>query len=99
MTINGITKDEEEIIFKILSPYFEKYDFYFYGSRCRTDFRPLSDLDILVKGAHPLDLDDLDFIKSAFDESNLPYIVNITDYHSITPEFYKSIEDDIVKFS
>ena len=49
MPIKGLTEKEETIVKEILKPYFSKYDFYFYGSRVKGNFRPLSDLDILMK--------------------------------------------------
>ena len=49
MPIKGVSSKEENIIRKILEQYSEKYEFYFYGSRVKGNFRPLSDLDILVK--------------------------------------------------
>ena len=49
MPIKGLTEKEETIVKDILKPYFSKYDFYFYGSRVRGNFRQLSDLDILME--------------------------------------------------
>lgn len=48
MPIKGITLEEEKIILSILEPYKNKYDFYYYGSRVKGNFRSLSDLDILL---------------------------------------------------
>ncbi len=96
MKIKGVSEAEMGIIEKILSPRFEKYDFYFYGSRCRTDFRPMSDLYILIKGTKEASFDDIESLKEEFDNSNLPYIVNLTDFHTMSDEFYKLIEKDLV---
>ena len=97
MTIKGITPTDEFIIKDILSKFFDKYTFYYYGSRVKGDFTPLSDLDILVKGSQPFNLNDKEELKNAFDISNLPYIVNFTDYYSTSQEFYKLIEKDLVQ--
>jgi len=96
MKIKGVNDVEMDIIEKILSPFFKKYDFYFYGSRAREDFRPMSDLDILIKGAKEAYFDDIENLKEKFDNSNLPYIVNLTDFYTISDEFYKLIEKDLV---
>ena len=48
MPIKGIKPEEEIIIKSILEPYKSKYEFYYYGSRVKGNFRFLSDLDILV---------------------------------------------------
>lgn len=76
--IKGITLKEYNIIKTILEQYKNKYEFYFYGSRVRGNFRPLSDLDILVKSKNNIDLNDIDNIKTFFDESTFPYVVNLS---------------------
>ena len=48
MPIKGLTEKEDKIVKDILKLYLGKYDFYFYGPRVKGNFRPLSDLDILV---------------------------------------------------
>ena len=53
MPIKGVTQEEEQIIKSILAPYKDDYEFYYYGSRVKGNFRPLSDLDILVKKGIP----------------------------------------------
>ena len=93
--IKGITLKEYNIIKTILEQYKNKYEFYFYGSRVRGNFRPLSDLDILVKSKNNIDLNDIDNIKTFFDESTLPYVVNLS--YELDEDFYKLIEKDLVK--
>ncbi len=93
--IKGITSKEYNIIKTILEQYKNKYEFYFYGSRVRGNFRPLSDLDILVKSKNNIDLNDIDNIKTFFDESTLPYVVNLS--YELDEDFYKLIENDLVK--
>lgn len=93
--IKGITLKEYNIIKTILEQYKNKYEFYFYGSRVRGNFRPLSDLDILVKSKNNIDLNDIDNLKNFFDESTLPYVVNLS--YELDEDFYKLIEKDLVK--
>lgn len=97
MPIKGVTEQEEKIIYQILEPYKNKYEFFFYGSRVKGNFRPMSDLDILIKGENAqLDIQDL---KEDFDNSNLSYIVNFADFNSLDEKFYKLIEKDLVKLN
>ena len=93
--IKGITSKEYNIIKTILEQYKNKYEFYFYGSRVRGNFRPLSDLDILVKSKNNIDLNDIDNIKTFFDEGTLAYVVNLS--YELDGDFYKLIENDLVK--
>lgn len=57
------------------------------------NFRPLSDLDILVEGKS-IDLNDIEALKTAFDNSLLPYVVNLS--YELDENFYNLIKDDLV---
>jgi len=89
--LKGTTDSEFSIIKKILSDY--PYDFYAYGSRTKDDYTELSDLDLLVEG--DISLSEINSIKSRFDDSLLPYVVNIT--VNADEHFYNLIKDDLVK--
>ncbi|MFI3240960.1 MAG: nucleotidyltransferase domain-containing protein [Alphaproteobacteria bacterium] len=93
--IYGITKTEEKIIKNILSPYFNEYDFYYYGSRVKGNFEKTSDLDILIKGLKSMPFNILEEIKEAFDNSHISYVVNFSDYNKIDNEFYNIIKKDL----
>ena len=97
MMIKGINNKEQSIIRSILNEYTSKYDFFYYGSRVKGNFRVLSDLDILIKSDSKVSLDDLETLKMLFDNSNLPYVVNLVDYNNIDKDFYNLIKNDLVK--
>lgn len=90
--IKGVTEKEEKIIKDILKDY--PYDFYYYGSRVKGDFTRASDLDILTD---ELSYSTLDEIKTRFNESLVPYIVNISQKCNMSEHFYNLIKDDLVK--
>lgn len=93
MRIKGVSENEENIIKNILQSYCGKYNFYYYGSRVKGNFRALSDLDILVEG-NDIDLNDIEDMKTAFDESLLPYVVNLS--YNVDENFYNLIKDSLV---
>lgn len=95
MTIKGLTEKEASIVKEILNPYLKKYDFYFYGSRVKGNFRKLSDLDILVQTNSEIDFNDIDDIREKFDNSDLSFIVNLA--YDVEDKFYALIEKDLVK--
>lgn len=95
--IKGVTIEEHKIIKNILLPYKDVYVFFYYGSRVKGNFSKVSDLDILIKGQKTFDDDELEILKSKFDKSSLPYIVNLTDFQRINDTFYKNIENDLVE--
>ena len=92
----GITEKEHNIILNILKDFFNKYSFYYYGSRVKGTFSKTSDLDVLIKGNQEMPLKDLVGLKEKFDENKLPYIVNFTDYNNIDSRFYNLIKDDLI---
>ena len=94
--IKGILPEHEEIIKEILRPYVSDYTFFYYGSRVKGTYSPVSDLDILIKGDKEMPLSLLTTIKQVFDASALPYVVNFTDYNKIDVSFYELIKKDIV---
>jgi len=93
--IKGITKKEEQILKEILIRY--PYEFYAYGSRVKGDFSKNSDLDILIKSNETISLKIIEELKLQFNESLIPYIVNFSVYNEISEDFYKLIENDLVR--
>lgn len=93
--IKGITKREEEIIKQILAKY--PYKFYYYGSRVKGDFTRASDLDILINADNELSANELECLKTQFNESNIPYIVNFSQRCIMDEKFYELIKDSLVE--
>ena len=93
--IKGVTEKEYSIITDILKDYSGR--FFAYGSRVKGNYTKLSDLDILVKSDNFDDI--ISDLKTRFDESYLPYIVNFTDYNSINEHFYNLIKNDLVEIN
>ena len=63
-----------------------------FGSRVTWTAKDYSDLDLAVVGERALDLDVLRLLKEAFEESNLPFRVDVLDWHAISAGFRKVIE-------
>lgn len=95
MSIKGLDEKEENIVKDVLKSYLVKYDFYFYGSRVKGNYRPLSDLDILLIPKTSIDLNDIDTIRERFDKSDLSFIVNLA--YDVDDKFYNLIKNDLVK--
>lgn len=90
--IKGVTEKEEKIIKDILREY--PYDFYYYGSRVKGDFTKASDLDILT---NELSYSELEEIETKFNESRIPYVVNLSLKSKMDEKFYNLIKNDLVK--
>jgi predicted nucleotidyltransferase len=93
--IKGVTEKEEQIIKSILQKY--PYEFYYYGSRVKGNFSIGSDLDILLKSDKLVSLLELEKISTEFNESRIPYIVNISLFQNMDKNFYDLIKSSLVK--
>jgi uncharacterized protein len=88
----AITAKQLKIVLSILKKY--PYEFYAYGSRTQGKSRATSDLDICFFAAIPLNVQN--HIEEDFEDSDLPFRVEISDYNLMTPEFKKLIAKDLI---
>ncbi len=65
-----------------------------FGSRVNGCGKKYSDLDLAVVGDGPLDWRRIEALKNAFSESDLPFLVDVLDWHAISPEFQQVIEKE-----
>lgn len=73
------------------------YEIFAYGSRTKQQARPYSDLDLLIKAQERLSIEQLYKIKDAFEFSDLPFRVDIQDWHTLSDSFKKAIQDSLVQ--
>jgi len=74
----------QEIINKYIDPSQNKV--FVFGSQATDTARRSSDLDIGIEGSELKPITYFD-IKSAFEESDIPYIVDIVDFSKVTDNF------------
>ncbi len=91
-----LKENELEIIQKILSPYHKLYNIYVFGSRIKGNHRKFSDLDLCFISEKEMPLLHLGNLTEEFEESNLPFKVDIIDYNRVTDEFKKIIDKNKV---
>lgn len=92
MTSLNLSPKHLAIVQAILRKY--PYTFYAYGSRTKDKYRPSSDLDICFREPIPLSVQGQ--IKEDFDESDLPFAVDLCDYNLMSEDFRKLIANDLV---
>ncbi len=63
-----------------------------FGSRLTGTSRPYSDLDLALEGGSPLSLTDLEKLRDAFAQSDLPYKVDVVDTAACAGSFRKIID-------
>lgn len=83
------------IIREILRKY--PYTFYVYGSRAKKKARKNSDLDLCYKEKIPGEV--ISDIKEQFEESDLPFKVDIVSWENMSTTFRKLIERDLIVMS
>lgn len=93
MSTIHVTPEELLIITKILKGYPPCYVF---GSRAKGTQKRFSDLDLCFKGNTPIPDAVIAELEEKFSESNLPFKVDIIDYHTISPSFRRVIEPQFI---
>lgn len=78
----------KKIIFRFIDP--DKNSVFIFGSRAGGKNRKFSDVDIGIKGNKKIPITLISEIKDAFEESDIPYMVDIIDFKHVTKNF-KSI--------
>ena len=63
-----------------------------FGSRTNGSAKNYSDLDLAVVAPTKLNPETLRQLKEAFEESDLPFRVDVLDWYGTSPEFQKVIE-------
>jgi predicted nucleotidyltransferase len=92
-----LAESEHHFIKQTLIKMLPNAKFYVFGSRAKGTARQYSDLDILVITEEAIPLSTLSALGEAFSESNLPFKVDIVDWHRITPEFRENINREQVE--
>ena len=86
------SSEEFEIIINILNAHIKKGKVYAFGSRYKNNNKKFSDFDIAIDTGEKLSFEFLNILKDAFEESDLPYRVDIIDYNNISDRFKKIID-------
>ena len=83
----------------ILKGIFHKYPykFYAYGSRVKKQAKQYSDLDLCYQEEIPLNI--LSHIREDFEESNLPFSIDLVAWNWMSPEFQELIKKDLTVIS
>ena len=67
-----------------------------FGSRVRGEAKKFSDVDLLIDLGKPISIETLSKLNLAFEESLLPYKVDIADAMTISETFRKNIQSQLI---
>ena len=72
-----------------------------YGSRVNGESHEASDLDLALRapGLRPIPSADMEALREAFRESNIPIIVDARDWSKLPESFHQEIERDYVSIT
>ncbi|MEZ7891409.1 MAG: nucleotidyltransferase domain-containing protein [Candidatus Wallbacteria bacterium] len=82
-----------KIILDILARFIPECEVRVFGSRCKGKAKKYSDLDLAIVGKEKIDTNKIIEIKDAFEESDLPYRVDVLDWNAISENFKKIINE------
>jgi predicted nucleotidyltransferase len=86
------TDEQLKIIVDILKRCVPHCEVRAFGSRYNGTSKEYSDLDLAIIGEDELDWQVIANLKDEFEESDLPFRVEVLDWHTVSPEFRKVIE-------
>ncbi len=91
-----IRSDHLAIVLDILARHVPEAEVWVFGSRAKWLARDTSDLDLCIRAAAPIGFAHMGALREAFEESNLPYKVDVVDWATTAESFRKIIERDKV---
>jgi type I restriction enzyme S subunit len=87
-----ISTENWRIVRDILQRYVPDREVWAFGSRAKWTAKEFSDLDIAIIGDKPLSIALTADLREAFQESALPFKIDIVDWANITPSFQQVIQ-------
>ena len=88
----NVSPEHLETIKKILAAYVGGCEVRAFGSRINGTARDHSDLDLAVVASDKMERRAKMLLKEAFEESDLPFRVDVVDYNAISDEFRATID-------
>ncbi len=91
-----ISPENWQIVHEILKRHVPDREVWAFGSRATWTAKEYSDLDLAILGDQPLSLSALAELRDAFQESELPFKVDVVDWAATKPSFRRAIESSRV---
>jgi predicted nucleotidyltransferase len=74
----------------------KKYKVFLFGSRVNGQARKFSDVDIGIEGSERVPFTVMMQIRDAFEESSLPYFVDVVDFHNVDQKFEAVAKKNVI---
>jgi predicted nucleotidyltransferase len=97
MPVTYLKPEHEKILCAILREHLPQMpvSVFVFGSRTRRSHRVDSDLDLLIDAQGEIPLSIMAKLKGAFEDSNLPFRVDVANRTDVSSEFYQKIQEDL----
>ena len=87
--------DHMRIVQRILQEHLPNVPVFAFGSRAHGKAKKFSDLDLMLRSDAKLDWTQLARAREAFEDSTLPIMVDLVDWHGCNPNFQSIIEPQL----
>lgn len=88
----------QKLILKVLSENLTSFDAYIFGSRAKGGAMKYSDVDLLIDcGKDKIPFETYLKIKRELNDSDIPYLIDVSDYNRLDPEFKKIVDSQKIK--
>ena len=91
---NTIAPEIKEQIIKHIHVILPEVKIILFGSRARGTASKWSDIDIALDGGKPLSNIKVDEIKSVLQATNIPYKIEVVDFHMVSNQMKQSIQKE-----
>ena len=92
--MENVDKATQEKIVSLIAALMPDVKIYLFGSRARQTHSEWSDIDLALDAGHVLPNVKVDEVKSVLEATNMPYKVDVLDFHSVSADMQASIKRD-----
>jgi predicted nucleotidyltransferase len=92
--MENVDKATQEKIVSLIAALMPDVKIYLFGSRARQTHSKWSDIDLALDAGHVLPNVKVDEVKSVLEATNMPYKVDVLDFHSVSADMQASIKRD-----
>jgi len=92
--MENVDKATQDKIVNLIGVLIPDAKIYLFGSRARGTHSKWSDIDLALDTGMPLPNVRVDEVKSVFAATNMPYKVDVLDFHSVSSDMQASIKRD-----
>lgn len=92
--MENVDKATQEKIVSLITALIPDAKIYLFGSRARQTHSKWSDIDLALDAGRVLPNAKVDEVKSVLEATNMPYVVDVLDFHSVSADMQTSIKRD-----